>query len=157
MTFKEAVEKTPHLTNAWQKGLEALRAQDKPHIKAENTRRLKGSADIDKALQQHDPNSHRWDFAIGYKHTNRSQECVYWIEIHTANDSQVNLVLDKLRWLKNWLAGDGRLLNGFEREFIWVSSGATSFTLTSPQQKQFAVLGLQHKGRMLRIPNTRPT
>ena len=155
MTFREAVEQTPNLTNAWQKGLEALRAQDKPHIAAEDTRRLRGSADIDESLQKNDPNAHRWDFAIGYRHSNRKQECVYWVEIHTASDSQVNVVLDKLRWLKAWLAGNGHRLNKFERDFIWVSSGATSFTLTSPQQKQFALLGLQHRGRMLHIPNAR--
>jgi hypothetical protein len=28
------------------------------------------------------------------------------------------------------------------REFIWVSTGKTSFTSTSPQLKQFAQLGL---------------
>ena len=77
------------------------------------------------------------------------------MEIHTASDKEVNVVLDKLRWLKQWLKGDGQRLALFERDFIWVSSGGTSFTLTSPQQKQFAVLGLQHKGRVLRIPDRR--
>jgi hypothetical protein len=157
MTFREAVKQTPNFENAWQKGLEALRAQDKPHIVAENTRLLRGSVDVDKALQKQDPHAHRWDFAIGHKHTNRKQDCIYWVEIHTASDSQVNVVLDKLRWLRAWLIDDGKELDKFEREFIWVSSGATSFTLNSPQLKQFAVLGLQHKGKILIIPNARPT
>jgi hypothetical protein len=135
--------------------LEALRTQDKPHIYAEDTRKLSGSADLDAALQQHEPNAHRWDFAIGYTHINRTWECIYWVEIHTASQGEVNVVLEKLRWLKQWLRGDGQKLAPFERDFIWVSSGATSFTLTSPQQKQFAVLGLQHKGRVLRIPDKR--
>ena len=156
MTFREASKLTPNLKNSWQKGLGALRAQDRPHIVAEDTRRLRGSVDIDKALQKQQPHAHRWDFAIGHKHNNRNQECIYWVEIHTASDSQVNVVLNKLLWLKDWLAGNGQMLNKFEREFIWLSSGATSFTLNSPQQKQFAVLGLQHKGRILHIPNARP-
>ena len=155
MTFKVAVGRTPHLAGAWEKGLEALRAEDKPHIKPENTRKLSGSADVDKALRKIEPNAHRWDFAIGYQHSNRLKECVYWVEIHTASDSQVSAVLNKLRWLKGWLANVGVALAKFERDFVWVSSGATSFTLTSPQQKQFALLGLQHKGRVLRIPNKR--
>jgi hypothetical protein len=116
---------------------------------------LRGSFYVDKALQQLEPNAYRWDFAIGHEH-DRNQECIYWVEIHTASDSEVNVVLNKLRWLKAWLITDGQALNKFEREFIWVSSGATHFTLNSPQQKQFAVLGLQHKGKILRIPNTRP-
>ena len=156
MTFRQALKKTPHLENAWQAGLGALRVEDRPHIKAEDTRRLRGSADVDKALQQKEPHANRWDFGIGYRHTNRSKECVYWVEIHTAGDSQVKVVLKKLRWLKAWLAGDGEELARFEREFVWVSSGQTSFTLTSTQLKESAVLGRQHKGRLLRIPNARP-
>jgi hypothetical protein len=156
VTFKKAVRKTPHLANAWMQGLGALRAQDRPHVVPEDPRRLKGSADVDSKLQGHQPDAHRWDFAIGYRHANRKKDCVYWMEIHTANDKEVKVVLDKLRWLRAWLAGDGNLLDQFERDFIWVSSGATSFTLGAPQLKQFAQLGLQHKGRVLRIPSVRP-
>jgi hypothetical protein len=132
-----------------------LRAQDRPHVVPEDPRLLKGSADVDSALQRREPSAHRWDFAIGYWHANRQKDCIYWVEIHTANDKAVNVVLNKLRWLRGWLAGDGKLLNNFERDFVWVSSGATSFTLGSPQLKQFAQLGLRHKGRVLRIPRER--
>ena len=155
MTLREAMKQTPHLQGAWKPGLAALRTRDKPHVKAVNTRQLTGSADIDKALKKAQPNAHRWDYGIGYRHTNRDGECIYWVELHTASDEEVNVVLDKLRWLKEWLAGEGQRLNEFERDFIWVSSGATSFTLTSPQQKKFAQMGLQHRGRLLHIPSAR--
>ena len=147
---------TPHLQNAWAQGLGALRSQDRPHVAPENPRLLMGSADVDSALRASEPNAHRWDFAIGYRHANRQKDCVYWVEIHTANDKEIKVVLAKLHWLRAWLAGDGKLLNRFERDFIWVSSGATSFTLGAPQLKQFAQLGLQHKGKILRIPSLRP-
>ena len=147
---------TPGLEDAWRPGLGALRAQDRPHVDPSDPRQLKGSVDVDGALQTQQPNEHRWDFAIGYRHANRQKDCVYWVEIHTANDKEVKVVLDKLRWLRNWLAGDGRLLYQFERDFIWVSSGATSFTLGAPQLRQFAQLGLQHRGKVLRIPAHRP-
>jgi hypothetical protein len=156
LTFKRAVKATPHLANAWVEGLGALRARDRPHVAPEDTRLLKGSADVDSALQACQPNEHRWDFAIGYRHTNRQEDCVYWVEIHTANDKEVKVVLAKLRWLRGWLAEDGKLLDDFERDFIWVSSGPTAFTPDSPQVKQLAQRGLQHKGRVLRIPRFRP-
>lgn len=124
---------------------------------AQNSRRLRGSVDVDKALEREEPHEHRWDFAIGYQHSNRRSECIYWVEVHSANDKEVKVVRDKLLWLKGWLKGDGQKLNQFERDFVWVSSGATSFTLTSPQQKEFALLGLQHKGRVLRILEERPS
>lgn len=156
MNFKRATGKTLHLEHAWVAGLGALRAQDRPHVAPGDPRRLKGSVDVDTALQPHEPDAHRWDYAVGYRHANRQKDCVYWLEIHTANDREVRVVLNKLRWLRAWLAGSGNLLNQFERDFIWVSSGATSFTLGAPQLKQFAQLGLQHKGMVLRIPSLRP-
>lgn len=157
MTFKDALKRTPHLEDAWKAGLGAMRSQDRPHINPETTRNLSGSAYVDEALKQvaEHANAHRWDFAIAYKHTNPKKEWIYWVEIHTASDSEVNVVLEKLKWLKAWLAGEGSALNHFDREFIWVSSGATSFTLNSPQQKRFAALGLQHRGRRLRIQDAR--
>lgn len=152
MPFKDAVIATPHLEHAWKAGLGALRAQDRSHIQPEDTRLLRGSVDVDSTLQQFEPHAHRWDFAIGYQHSNKSTERIYWVEIHTASDGQIKVVLDKLRWLQNWLKTEGKSMASFEREFIWVSSGATSFTRTSPQQKQLAMLGLQHKGSVLHIP-----
>jgi len=155
VNFKTAIRKTPHLENAWAQGLGALRAQDRPHVQPQDPRRLMGSVDVDSALQAHEPNEHRWDFAIGHRHTNRPKECVYWVEIHTASGKEVKVVLAKLHWLKSWLKSSGGLLNQFERDYVWVSSGATSFTLGAPQRKVLAEQGLQHKGRVLRIPNKR--
>ena len=158
MTFRKAVEQTPHLQQAWKAGFGALRRRDRPHVTAEDPRRLAGSVNVDAALKSTEPHAHRWDFAIGYKHTNRreGEECVYWVEVHTASDKEVTVVLKKLAWLRGWLAGDGRSLSGFEREFVWVSSGETSFTDTSTQKKRFALQGLRHQERILKIPNVRP-
>jgi hypothetical protein len=113
MNFKDAVGKTLHLENAWKPGLGALRAKDRPHILPEETRLLRGSVDVDSALQKHDPNANRWDFAIAYKHSNRDRDSVYWVEIHTANDKEVKVVLNKLRWLRTWLGNDGKYLAQF--------------------------------------------
>jgi hypothetical protein len=47
------------------------------------------------------------------------------------------------------------LLAEFERDIVWVSSGATTFTLTSPQKKRMAEVGLKQVGGKLRIPRKR--
>ena len=99
--------------------------------------------------------ANRWDFAIGYKHTDRTVECLYWVELHTASDSEVEVVLAKLRWLRRWLEADGKLLNAFEKDFVWVSSGDTHFTLNAPQRRAFADLALRQTGGVLRIPRKR--
>lgn len=149
------MEAIPNLQGWWQAGLEALRAEDKPHIEAEDTRKLTGSLNIDKALERLHPHATRWDFAIGYKHANRDAEVVYWTELHSAHDSQVKKVIAKAEWLRVWLKGDGRPLNAFERDIVWVSSGPTRMQLTGPQRKQMAVAGLIHVGGRLRIRNKR--
>jgi hypothetical protein len=65
----------------------------------------------------------------------------------------VKAVLAKLTWLKRWLRESAPRLQSMRKVFVWVSSGKTSFTLSSPQQKQFALLGLRHQGRVFKIPN----
>ena len=67
----------------------------------------------------------------------------------------MNVVLAKLLWLRNWLAANNNPLRQFERDFVWVCSGATSFTHTAPRIKQIAQHGLQYKGSVLRIPKRR--
>jgi len=156
VTFKEAVEQTKHLETAWKPGLQALRAEDKLHIDPEDPRKLRGSVDVDTAWQQLDPHGNRWDFGIAYQHSNREDEFVYWVETHTASDSEVKKVLKKAQWLLNWLKSGGKVLAQFEREIIWVSSGATTFTLNAPQKKQMALAGLKHCGSKLRMLNQRP-
>jgi hypothetical protein len=155
VTFREAIEQTPHLDHAWRTGLQALRAQDRPHIEAENTRHLCGSVYIDTALQQAEPRANRWDYGIAYQHSNRQNEFVYWVEPHTASDSQVNKVIKKAQWLLEWLKNGGRPMAQFEREIIWVSSGATTFTLNAPRKKQMAEVGLIHRGQKLKILDRR--
>jgi len=149
--FKTAVERTPNLANAWQAGLQALRAEDRPHVIVEDTRMLRGSVDVDGALARHQPNANRWDFAIGYQHSDRTCEVIYWAEMHTANDSQIEKVIAKAKWLRDWLRVEGRLLAEFECDIVWVSSGPTTFTGHSPRAKQMAAAGLRHVGSKLRI------
>lgn len=127
-----------------------MRAADRAHIDVEDTRKLKGSVDLDSTLQRLFPNESRWDYAIGYARTSTTLT-VYWVEIHPASASHLGPVLDKLNWLKNWLANNAPRLNALPKQFHWVSSGSTAFTQASPQAKRLAQLGLRHSGRQLRI------
>jgi hypothetical protein len=85
---------------------------------------------------------------------NHGREIVYWVEVHPASQGEVKVVLAKLQWLRTWLNNEANKLDSMNRQFIWVSSGKTSFTLSSPQRKQFVLHGLQHKGRVFKIPAT---
>jgi hypothetical protein len=151
--LKDALERTLGLEGAWRGGLQAMPGADKQHVDAEDARRLTGSANVDAALAQSHPNDPRWDYAVGHSPTNRRGEVVYWIEIHPASSREINVVLGKLTWLKSWMKESAPRLQAMEKVFVWVSSGKTSFTSSSPQQKRFALLGLRHKGRVFKIPN----
>ena len=154
MGFKEEVELTPNLNGKWKAGLGALRAEDKPHIKLEDTStdRLRGSVDIDTAWVRLEPQANRWDFAIGYQHSNRSDEFIYWVETHTGSDGQIQKMLKKYEWLKNWMKNDGKRLDKFDRMFVWAPSGATSFTKGTTQVKRLAEKGLFYSGSIFKIP-----
>lgn len=158
MKFKTAVEQTAEIKDAYCSGLQALRNVDKKHVSARDSSRLTGSVDIDSRVEKKYPNDPRWDYAIGHLPVNLKpgDEIVYWIEIHPASDGEVNVVIGQLKWLKQWLKEKAPKLNAMRREFIWLSSGKTSFTLSSPQQKQFALLGPQHKGRVFKMPDEAP-
>ena len=151
MTFRAAVEATPEIAKAWKSGLQALRRRDRGRVETKDSRRLTGSVSLDGTLKDTHPNDPRWDYGVGYRSIYSDGETVYWIEIHPANSGEVNTVLDKLGWLKSWLAEKAPYLEKMRKEFIWVSSGRTSFTPSSPQAKRFALLGLRHIGRKLLI------
>jgi hypothetical protein len=99
VTFKDAVENTPDVQHAWRKGLQALKDPDKDHVEAEG-RRLRGSVDLDAALAKKLPQERRWDYAVGYQHSDVSDEMIYWIEIHGASGSgNVHAVVEKRKAL----------------------------------------------------------
>ena len=153
MKFKAAVEATPDVADAFRSGLQALKPVDCRHITVQSTSRLRGSIDMDAALRPSHPHDPVWDYAIGHSPTNLQEEVVYWLEVHPATDGEIKAVLAKLQWLKRWLTNAAPKLKALRKQFVWVSSGKTSLTLSSPQQKQFALAGLQHKGRSFHIPN----
>lgn len=151
MSFGNAVNNTPDLRGAWYGGLQALSSTDRGRLIVQDTRSIAGSVNIDVALRIKFPNESRWDYAIGYQRTGERAEIVYWVEVHPANTGSVNEVLAKLDWLRKWMSGNAPSLDSMKRQFVWISSGKTSFTSGSPQQKQLALQGVRHVGRVLRI------
>jgi hypothetical protein len=140
VTLKTAVRGTPSISDSYRSGLSALRKSDRDRISAESTRFLTGSIDLDLALKRVFPNAPRWDYGIGYR---VCQERIFWIEVHPSrSSSDIEKIEKKARWLKQWLDSDGRLLRPFPRQLVWISSGKTTFTSTSPQGRRIAQAGV---------------
>ena len=74
------------------------------------------------------------------------------MEIHPSGDSEIKVVLRKLKWLKNWLHHDGIHLDSFKADFVWIPTSGTTFTRNAKQMKILAQKGLMYKGAGLKIP-----
>ncbi len=139
MTFRHAVEATPSVARGFRPGLGALKKPDRDRVSIADPRNLTGSVSLDSTLSSLLPNSPRWDYGIGWKRRPEPTGKVSWVEVHPATGTDdIDTVLDKLVWLKDWLRGDGARLASIDREFVWVSSGKTYFTKTAPQLRRLA-------------------
>jgi hypothetical protein len=139
MSFRKAVETTPNLgPKVFRLGLQALGAHS-ARVRCD-TRKLRGSVNIDAALEEADPNGDRWDYAVG--HHESGVDRVYWIEVHPASDHGVTKLLAKVAWLNKWLDGDGHRLKKLTKAYVWISSGNTTFTKTSPAARRLAQRGV---------------
>lgn len=133
LTFEEAVEATQDVKGGYKKGLGALGAYSKK-INVTDTRLLNGSIDIDACTTAKYPNANRWDYALSY-----NQE-VYFVEVHSANTSQVSTVLRKLQWLKDWLNSEASEINKLKapEPYYWIMSKNNQILPSSPQAKRIA-------------------
>src|ERR1035438_9784796 len=142
MTFPAAVNRTAAIRDHLKGGLRALKKADGSRVSCSGGL-LRGSVDLDHALRNLAPNEARWDYAIGVKKT-RQQDAVVWLEVHPASSLHVDEMLDKLRWLRQWLGTSAPALERLPRRFCWVSTGTVSFGRGSPQAKKVALAGLRH-------------
>lgn len=133
ISFKDAIDSTPNLKGGFRMGLQALGANSQ-YIKADNTRMIEGSVDIDQCTLHLYPTAPRWDYAISYAGK------VYFVEVHPAATSNVKELIQKNNWLKNWLNREATTLKSLptNRCTYWIASGKVSILPNSPQSRQLA-------------------
>ncbi len=150
MRFKNAVEKTEGLAEAYRLGLRALKKTHRERITCKNTTNLSGSVDLDEALCDSHPDDPRWDYGIGIRDS-QSSDRVTWLEVHPASSSHIQDVINKFAWLKQWLSSSAPLLNRMPAEYVWVASGGVHIPPNSPQRKKLAIQGIRFAGERLRM------
>jgi hypothetical protein len=144
MNFNHAVRSSNDVRDAYQPGLQALLERDRNRLSCQDTRKISGSLNLDATLAGLYRDQPRWDYGIGIKKTESTDKAI-WVEVHPADANQVQKMVEKLAWLKNWLDNRAPDLMGItERDspYIWVSSGRVSFQRTSPQAKRLALAGI---------------
>ena len=121
VNFTEVVQNTSEIARCLKRGLQAL-GGNSGKIEVQVTRELTGSVDIDTCLAKRYPNAPRWDYVFGYK--NR----LYYVEVHSAASTrEVNRIIEKLKWLKQWRKISAKSLEDLERQstYHWISTGKT--------------------------------
>ena len=154
MRFQDAVANSNDVRDCYQVGLEALLERDRNRLSCQDTRKITGSLHLDAAVAQLYPNVARWDYGIGIKKTELIDKAI-WVEVHPADANQVQKIIDKLTWLKNWLNNNAPTLmniTGNDSPYVWVSSGSVSFQRNSPQTKRLALAGIAFPQKHYRIP-----
>ena len=136
MSFQDAIANTPELKDAFKRGLKALGSHSSK-VKPGDTKKCEGSVDIDRAVKSKYPNDSRWDYAIGYDGQ------THFIEVHPADTSEVQSVLNKLQWLKKFLMEAAPQLNQEPKRFHWIASGGNRILPNSSQARKLAKSGIK--------------
>ncbi len=131
--YKNAVENIPSVAKCYKVGLRALGANSR-YVTIANTSDLNGSVFLDTCLK----GENIWDYSFGYNDES------YYMEVHPAYTNEVDTVIAKFKWLKNWLSKDGASLNAINvpTPFHWIASGKVSISPRSAYANRLARAGL---------------
>ncbi len=151
MKFRDAVEQTKFFQKFYRQGLQALRAEDKKHVEAQDARKITGSVDMDQALTETLPQSPRWDFAIGYRQKSGIGEKVYFLEIHPAETGELKAMIEKVKFLTDWMPQRAQVLWSMPKEIHWVASGDLDIRKNERRLKELAELGVKYPKKKLTL------
>ena len=132
MSFIDAVQSIPEITQCLKAGLQALGANSRK-IEVRESRDLTGSVDLDTCLKRCYPNAPRWNYVFGYK------DHLYYVEVHPAdNTRKVGEVTAKLEWLKQWRGRSAQNLEDLEEQstYHWISTGRTASSVKRGKYRQ---------------------
>ena len=137
--FQVAVENTEEVKNGFRVGKQAIKSADRSKVDAAESKKLQGSLDIDSQVKALYPMDPRWDYALSYA------DKIYYLEVHPAETSEIDKVVSKVKWLKNWLKNKATKINELpkaEHPYIWIQSGRYAILPTSKDKMKLSVSGI---------------
>lgn len=144
--FQEAIENTEEVKNGFCVGKQAIKSIDRGKVVETNNKKVQGSLDIDSQVKALYPDEPRWDYALSYN------DKIYYFEIHPAETSEAEKVVDKLRWLKSWLktkATEIDKLPKSEHPYTWVQSGRYAILPTAREKMKLSVSGIKTANKLI--------
>ncbi len=148
MPFRDAVNNTPELDEALRDGLQALSRRARAKISTQRPRAVRGSVDLDTHLSEKYPKAPRWDYAIGVAQGGGVDDRVVYVELHRAQTSEVQTVLNKKEWLRSWLRSKAPDLDALPASYHWIATSGVHITRGSPQFRNLATSGTQLSSRL---------
>ena len=145
MSFVDAVRSIPEIAECLKAGLQALGSNSRK-VEVRSTHDLAGSVDIDSCVAANYPNEHRWDYIFGYKGH------IYYVEVHPGTTGEVEVVIAKLNWLKQWCRRSAERLEASQHgsSYHWISSGRTAITKNSKYSRILVQNGISGPSSMLK-------
>lgn len=137
--FRIAVENTLDIASGYCAGLRAM-GNYSTKVQVADPKLLTGSVDIDGTTKKKYPEDPRWDYVIGY------QQYAYFVEVHPAGTSEVETVLAKLKWLREWLSTQAPELVKMQSPvdtFVWIHLDGMHILPGSPQAMRLSQSGLK--------------
>jgi len=146
-TFRDALATCPPLR--LRDGFQAIKkSEGKGQISAANPGQVLGSVAIDDDCRAEHQNASRWDYVAGYDRN--GQAVAHFIEVHSAETSEVAVVEKKFDWLQEYLGSAGHeQLRSLPAAYHWVASGRINIPQHLPQYKKLQTT-LRKRG--LRFP-----
>lgn len=141
--LKASLHEQSKLVRLIEKGLAALLEIDRTRIAGDLRSRFQDSLNLDDALRADYQNANRWDYLLSY-----NGAFVLAIEVHTANTSEVSVLIKKKRAAEIQLQGHLRP-TGQIKTWIWISSGAVTIPQLDRARARLAQEGITLVGREL--------
>ena len=137
--FQIAIEHTEDVKDGFRTGKQAIKKTDREKIAATDNGKLQGSLDIDSEVKTRYPEDPRWDYALSYDNE------THFFEIHPADTSEVDKVVEKAKWLKKWLKNNAPEIDRLpkaEHPYIWIQSGHFAILPTSKNNRKLSTAGI---------------
>lgn len=137
--FQMAIENTEEVKDGFRVGKQAIKSIDRSKVDAADNDKLQGSLDIDSQVKALYPDEPRWDYALSYN------DKIYYFEVHSAETSEVEKVVNKVKWLKYWLKTKATEINKLpksEHPYTWVQSGRYAILPTAKEKMKLSVSGI---------------
>ena len=139
MSFQRALEASPVLRGVFAAGLGAL-GSNRSRIYANDPRVILGSMNVEAAQREIDAQGHTWDYGIGVSVDRH--DAVVWVEVHSADASHIQMILDKLDSLLHFLAAYAPEFRCLKTRYVWLATRGVGIGADSRERRRLNARGI---------------